>query len=101
MGIHIDISKGRIEVFCRQNHICSFAFFGSVLRSDFGPDSDIDVLIEFEEGQEPSLLDLVRMENELSELFGQKVDLVERKAVEKSQNYIRRRHILESVEVYV
>ena len=76
MGIHIDISKDRIEVFCRQNHIGNFAFFGSVLRSDFRPDSDIDVLIEFEDGQEPSLLDLVRMENELSELFGQKVDFI-------------------------
>ncbi len=99
MNIHLDISKDMIEAFCRRNNIRSFAFFGSVLRPDFGPDSDIDVLIEFEDGQEPSLLDLVRMENELSGIFGQKADLVERKAVEKSPNYIRRRHILESVEV--
>jgi len=84
MVIHINISKDEIAAFCRRNHIRSLAFFGSVLRADFGPDSDVDV------------------EEELTELFGQKADLVERRAVEKSENYIRRRHVLKSVEtVYV
>jgi len=102
MAVHVDVSKDKIAAFCRRNHIRSLAFFGSVLRADFGPDSDVDVLVEFEHGQNHGLMDLVRMEEELTEMFGQKADLVERRAVERSENYIRRRHVLESVEeVYV
>ncbi|GAG12861.1 unnamed protein product [marine sediment metagenome] len=102
MAIQVNISKNKIAAFCRRNHIRSLAFFGSVLRADFGPDSDVDVLVEFEHGQKHGLMDLVRMEEELTEMFGQKADLVERRAVERSENYIRRQHVLESVEeVYV
>ncbi len=102
MAIHADISKDKIAAFCCRHHIRSLAFFGSVLRGDFGPGSDVDVLVEFEHGHKHSLMDLVGMEEELTEMFGQKADLVERRAVEKSENYIRRRHVLESVEeVYV
>ncbi len=102
MAIHIKVSKDSIAAFCRRNHIRSFAFFGSVLRDDFGPDSDLDILVEFEQGQEPDLMGLVTIESELAEIFGHKVDLVERRSVERSENYIRRRHILQSVEaVYV
>lgn len=92
----------RIVEFCRRNHIRSLALFGSVLRDDFRPDSDVDVLIEFEPGQEPGLMELIGMQDALSKILGRKVDMVELKAVEKSENYIRRRHVLESVEqVYV
>jgi predicted nucleotidyltransferase len=102
MGISIEISKERIAAFCRRNHICSLGLFGSALRDDFRPDSDVDVMVEFEAGQEQGLMELVKMQEELTQIFGQKVDLVERQAVEKSENYIRRRHILESVEpIYV
>ena len=102
MGIQISIAREKIAVFCRRNHIHSFALFGSVLRADFGAESDVDVLVEFTQGDEPGLMGLVKMENELTEMLGHKVDLVERQAVEKSENYIRRRYILESVEtVYV
>ena len=102
MGIQIEMPKDRIAEFCRRNHIRTLAFFGSVLRDDFRPDSDVDVLIEFEPGQEPGLMEMVGMQDELSEILGRKVDMVERKAVEKSANYIRRRYVLESVEqVYV
>lgn len=102
MAVHVDISRDKIAAFCCRNHIRSFAFFGSVLCADFGPDSDVDVLVEFEAAQKLGLMDLVGMEEELTEMFGQKADLVERRAVEKSENYIRRRHVLESVEeVYV
>ena len=102
MGIRITIPDEKIAEFCRRNHIRSLALFGSVLRDDFRPDSDVDVLIEFEPGQEPGLMELVGMQNELSEILGRKADMVERKAVEKSENYIRRRHVLDSVEaVYV
>jgi len=102
MAIGVDISRDKVAAFCRRNHIRGLAFFGSVLRADFGPDSDVDVLVEFEHEQKPGLMDLVRMEEELTEMFEQKADLVERRAVERSENYIRRRHVLESVEeVYV
>jgi predicted nucleotidyltransferase len=102
MSVHIEISKEQIAKFCRQNHIRSFAFFGSVLRDDFRPDSDVDVLVEFEQGWQLGLMELVDIQEDLCELLGRKVDLVERRAIEQSENYIRRRHILESVEtVYV
>jgi len=99
MAAHITIPKEKIADFCRRNHIRELSLFGSVLRDDFAPDSDVDVLVEFETGREPGLMELVKMENELSELLGQKADMVERKAVEKSENYIRRRHVLQSLEV--
>lgn len=102
MGIQIKIPGEKISGFCLRNRIRSLALFGSVLRDDFRPDSDVDVLIEFEPGQEPGLMELVAMQDELSQILGRKVDMVERKAVERSENYIRRRHVLESVEpVYV
>lgn len=102
MGIHIDISKEQIAEFCGRNHIRSLAFFGSVLRDDFRPDSDIDVLVEFEQGFKFGLTELVDIQEELSSLLGRKADLVERRAIEQSPNYIRRRHILNSLEtVYV
>ena len=102
MAIHIKVPKDNIGAFCSRNHIRSLAFFGSVLRDDFGPDSDVDVLVEFEQGKEPSLMGLVAIESELSQILGHKVDLAERRSVESSENYIRKRHILQSVEaVYV
>ena len=102
MSIHVKVPKDKIGAFCRRNHIRSLAFFGSVLREDFGPDSDVDVLVQFELGQEPGLMRLAAIESELSEILGHKVDVVERQSVERSENYIRRRHILQSVEaVYV
>jgi hypothetical protein len=102
MGVRIPVFKEKIAAFCRRNHIRSLSFFGSVLRDDFRPDSDVDVLVEFEPGQEPGLMEIVAMEMELSGILGHKADLVERQSVEKSENYIRRRHILQSLEtVYV
>jgi hypothetical protein len=70
------IPKQKIEEFCRRNHILRLAFFGSILRDDFGSDSDIDVLVEFEPGHVPGLIRLAGMELELSQLLGgRKVDL--------------------------
>lgn len=102
MNGHITIAKDKIETFCREHHICSLALFGSVLREDFRPESDVDILVEFEQGDEPDLFGLVELQEELSKIIGHSVDLVERRAVEKSENYIRRRHILEATEtIYV
>jgi predicted nucleotidyltransferase len=72
---HIDIPKDRIADFCRRNHIRRLALFGSVLRDDFGPDSDVDVLVEFEPAARVGLLRLAGMEIELGEILGRKVDL--------------------------
>ena len=71
----IDIPKDKITKFCRRNHIRKLSLFGSVLRDDFRPDSDIDVLVEFEPGQVIGLFRLAGMELELSEILGRKVDL--------------------------
>ena len=71
----IAIPKDRIAEFCRRNRIRRLALFGSVLRDDFGPASDVDVLVEFEPGTRVGLLRLASMEIQLSELVGRKVDL--------------------------
>lgn len=72
--LNIDIPEDRIREFCLRNGIRKLSFYGSVLRDDFGPDSDIDVLVEFEPGRIPGL-DFFAMEEELSEILGMKVDL--------------------------
>ena len=72
--IRIDVPRGRIVEFCRRHHICRLAFFGSVLRDDFTPESDVDVLVEFEAGKTPGLA-FFRMQDELSEILGRRVDL--------------------------
>ena len=93
----IDIPKAELAEFCRHNHIRRLALFGSVLRDDFRPNSDVDVLVEFEPGQTPGLR-FFDMEIELSEMLGRKVDLVTWRSVESSRNWLRRKHILEHLE---
>ena len=73
--------------------------FGSVVRDDFGPDSDVDVLVEFDPEAHPTLFDIVRMQDELSGMFDRNVDLITRAAVEGSRNHIRRKAILETARV--
>lgn len=85
---------GVIEDFCRRWKIVELAVFGSVLREDFGPDSDIDLLVRFASDARWSLFDHARMERELEGLLGREVDLVSRSAVERSPNWIRREEIL-------
>ena len=97
----ISLDRAAIEDFCRRWKITEFSFFGSVLRDDFGPDSDVDVLVSFADDAPWSLFDLVTMEGELMGILGRNVDLVERDAVEASRNWIRRRAILESVEPFL
>lgn len=73
-GLKIPYSD--LAAFCRRHHIKSLALFGSVLRDDFGPNSDIDVLVEFQPGKTPGFFTIAEMEYELSPLFGnRKVDL--------------------------
>ena len=102
MRARISIDRRAIAEFCGKWKITELAFFGSVLRDDFRPDSDVDVLVSFADDARWGLFDLVHMEDELGAILGRRVDLVERKAVEAGANYIRRRHILRSLEpVYV
>ena len=72
--IKIRVPRKRLAEFCRTNHIRKLAFFGSVLRDDFGPNSDIDVLVEFEEGKTPGLV-FFGMQEELGKILKRKVDL--------------------------
>lgn len=96
----ITIPRDRIVEFCTRWKIAEFALFGSVLRDDFRPDSDIDVLVTFAAGTAWTLLDHVEMQDELRQIFGRNVDLVSRKGIERSRNEIRRRTILDSAEVF-
>lgn len=98
----LGLRKEDVASFCRRHRIKELAFFGSVLRDDFRPDSDVDVLVDFESGTERDYERLRSMKEELERLFGRSVDLVERHRIESSENYIRRKHILTHLEtVYV
>lgn len=97
--VQIDIPYFKLEEFCQKWKIIEFSLFGSALREDFHPESDIDVLVTFAPERKISFSDLIQMEDELKEIFGREVDLVEKKSVEQSENYIRRKHILDHLEV--
>lgn len=99
MKSHIELDMDRIKEFCQRWDITEFALFGSVLREDFGQNSDIDVLVTFAPDSRISFSDLDLMEEELAEILGRKIDLVSRRGIEASANYIRRRAILSSAEV--
>src|SRR5579885_2936367 len=94
--LQIELPREAIAEFCRRWQVVELCLFGSVLREDFRPDSDIDVLVTFAPQARHSIFDLLRMEDELARVFGRKVDLVDRRVLEQSPNYIRRRHILGS-----
>ena len=98
MNPQIHVPERRLTEYCRANGIKRLDIFGSALRADFGPESDIDLLVEFEPDRKLGLFDFVRIEQEFADIFGRKVDLIERTAVERSRNYIRRAAILESTE---
>lgn len=95
MPAQIRVDRERIAAFCRQHHIRRLSLFGSVLRPDFRPDSDVDVLVEFEPSHVPGLLGMARLERELSALFGRQVDL---RTPEDLSRYFRQ-SALEEAEV--
>jgi len=84
---------------CQRWKITELSLFGSVLRDDFSPDSDADVLVTFDDDAAISLFDLFRIEEELTELFGKKVDLIDKLSVDSSPNKYRRESILSTYEV--
>ena len=93
---HLTVPPSQLDVFCRRWKVSRLELFGSALRDDFRPDSDVDILVSFAPQAAWTLLDHVEMRDELSEMVGRKVDLVSRRAVEGSQNPIRREAILGS-----
>lgn len=90
--------RDRLEEYCRAHGIVRLEVFGSALRDDFGPDSDIDLLVVFEPGRTPGMFRFHGVEEGLSRLFGRKVDLVSRRGVEMSLNPLRRVSMLEGAE---
>ena len=94
VSVAIEIPTEEMAVFCRNHHIRKLAFFGSVLRGDFTPQSDVDVLVEFEPGHTPGLA-FFAMQRELSELLGRTVDL--NTAADLSPYF--RKHVLDEAEV--
>ena len=90
----LEVPDEAIAAFCRKWRITELALFGSVLREDFGPESDVDVLVTFQEPVTWGLFDLGHMEDELAATIGREVDLIDRRAVESSKNWLRRRAIL-------
>lgn len=98
--LKIQIPGDKITEFCHRWKITELAFFGSVLREDFRPDSDVDVLVTFSADAGWSLFDHVKMQDELSTVLGREVDLVSKRAIENSHNWIRKQSILDSAEIY-
>jgi len=88
---HLTVSPGEMEEFCRRWQVAELALFGSILTDDFGPDSDIDILVTFADEASWSIFDLASMQEELEQLFGRPVDLIEKDAI---RNPFRRHHIL-------
>lgn len=99
LASRIDVPMNSVKAFCDRWQMEELPLFGSVLRDDFGPDSDIDVLIRFKTERTPGLFKIAGMEWKLPELLDHRVDMVHRSAIEESRNYVRRSAILESAQV--
>lgn len=91
MVANTPIPEDRIADFCRKWQVAEFSLFGSILRDDFGPDSDVDVLVTFAPGRDTTLEEWLDMRDELAAIFGREVDLVEQRLL---RNPFRRHHIL-------
>ena len=96
MGVRIGIPEEKILDFCRRWKVKELAIFGSALSDEFRPDSDVDVLVVFQEDAQWNLFDHMEAEEEMKQIFGRDVDLVEKKAI---RNPFRRHHILSNYEV--
>jgi predicted nucleotidyltransferase len=92
------VSPVALARFCQRWRIRELALFGSALRDDFGPDSDVDILVTFGDDSEWGLLDHVRMQQELQSLFQRNVDLISKRGLERSRNWMRRNEILKTAQ---
>jgi hypothetical protein len=96
-GVSLEIPAEPLAALCRRHHVCRLSLFGSVLREDFGPQSDVDVLVEFDPGRTPGLA-FFRLEEELSVLLGRRVDLNTRASLSR---HFRDRVLFDAHHVYV
>jgi predicted nucleotidyltransferase len=97
--VNLKVPDKKLAEFCKKYRIQKLAFFGSVLREDFKPTSDVDILVEFEKGYTPGL-SFFAMPEELKKIFGRDVDLLTYQGINASRNPIRRKAILDSAQVY-
>jgi uncharacterized protein len=97
MALQIPIDREAVAGFCRRHHIRRLALFGSVLRDDFRPDSDVDVLVEFEREHIPGLIGLGAIEDELGRIFGRRAEIVTAKALSP---YLRTRVLADAEAIY-
>jgi len=97
----LNLTPEHLADFCKQHHILELSLFGSILRDAFRPDSDIDMLVVFDHRANPhlSLMDLVGIEYQLEEMVGRKVDFIEKRSIIDSDNWIRRKNILNTAQV--
>lgn len=96
---NIDLPMVAIAEFCKRWQVTEFALFGSVLRDDFRADSDIDVLLTFSPNAKRGLTETLQMRDELKTIFNRDVDLLVKSAISRSENWLRRKNILESAQV--
>jgi hypothetical protein len=96
---NINLPLEQIKKFCIKWQVSELALFGSVLREDFRPDSDIDLLVTFCPDADWSLFDHIQMQQELTTMLQRKVDLVSKRAIARSHNLIRRQEILSTAQV--
>ncbi len=95
----LNITPEILASFCKRNQIIELSLFGSILREDFNNKSDVDILVTYQPTAKRGLIEKIRMTEELKLLFNRDVDLVSKKAIENSHNWLRRKNILESAEV--
>ena len=97
----LNMTPKKLDDFCKQHHILEISMFGSILRDDFRADSDIDILVVFNHSANPhlSLMDLVGIKYQLEEMLKREVDLIEKRSIVDSHNWIRRKHILDTAQV--
>lgn len=96
---NVELPIAKITEFCHHWHITEFALFGSVLRDDFHSGSDIDVIVTFAPDAKRGLTETLQMKEELQAIFGRNVDFIVKAAIERSENWLRRKNILESAQV--
>src|ERR1043166_144857 len=98
MKFQFQFDSSRLEGFCQKWGVRELSVFGSALRKDFSKKSDIDLLITFQKDKRISLLDWPEMQQELQKVFRRRVDLISRRGIERSENYIRRNEILSTAK---
>jgi len=95
----LGLTPRQIATFCQKWGVTELALFGSILRDDFKLTSDIDLLVSYQPNAQRGLLEKIEMKEELEGLVERRVDLISKKAIEKSRNWVRRQNILGSAEV--